>query len=325
MSDIDFRGRVAIITGAGNGLGRAYALDLARRGAAIVVNDIGEEPVEGGGTARSADLVVKVIEALGGRAVANLDPIGTRAGAEANVEAAMGAFGRVDIVINNAGNQANGRFEDMSDEAFEAVLAVHLKGAFALSQAAYRVMMKQNYGRFLFTSSASGIFGHYIRSNYATAKAGLIGLMHAVYLEGARYNITANALLPVAASANTRLGKVPANVLWPDWESRMPEKQPELAHLAGVMSPAHVAGLVSYLVSEDCKASGGIYSAVGGRFSRVFIGATQGWLTPTADAASAEDIRAHFAEIENRAGHEEYRSLTEELLAVCRRRAELKD
>jgi NAD(P)-dependent dehydrogenase (short-subunit alcohol dehydrogenase family) len=323
VTEIDFNGRVAVITGAGNGLGRAYALDLARRGAAVVVNDIGDEPAEGGGTVRSADRVVQEIEALGGRAVANYHSVGSRAGAEAIVETAAGAFGRLDIVINNAGNQANGRFEEMSDEAFEAVLAVHLTGAFALSQSAYKRMTKQNYGRILFTSSASGIFGHYIRSNYAAAKAGLIGLMHAVYLEGARYNITANALLPVAASANSKLGKVPANVLWPEWEGRMPERQPEMAHLAGFMSPAHVAGLVTYLVSENCKSSGGIYSAVGGRFSRVFIGATPGWLTPTADPASAEDIHAHFSEIEDRKGFEEYRSLTEELLSVCRRRKAL--
>ena len=323
MSDIDFEGRVAVITGAGNGLGRAYALDLARRGAAVVVNDIGDEPA-GSGTVKSAAKVVKEIEAAGGRAVANCDSIETRAGAEANVEAAMSAFGRIDIVISNAGNQANSRFEDMTDVDLESVLAVHLKGAFALSQAAYKVMMRQRYGRFLFTSSASGIFGHYIRSNYAAAKAGVVGLMHSVHLEGARYNIAANALLPMAASPNSKLGKVPANILWPDWESRMPERQPDLAHLAGVMSPAHVAGLVTYLVSEDCKSSGGIYSAVGGRFSRVFIGATSGWLNPSAEPASAEDIRAHFDEIEDRANFEEYPSLTDEILSIARRRAALK-
>lgn len=322
-AEINFNGRVAIITGAGNGLGRAYVLDLAKRGAAVVVNEIGDEPLEGGGTAKAADLVVKEIVAAGGKAVANYDSVGTRAGAEANVGTAMDAFGRIDIVINNAGNQANGRFENMTDEEFESVLAVHLKGAFALSQSAYKVMMKRNYGRFLFTSSASGVFGHYIRTNYAAAKAGLIGLMHSVCLEGVRYNITANTLLPVAAGSK-RLGKIPENVLWPDWEVRMPEKQPEMACLAGTMTPAHVAGLVTYLVSEQCKANGGIYSAVGGRFCRVFIGATPGWLTPTTEVASAEDIQAHFAEVENRAGFEEYPSLTDEMLSVCRRRKALK-
>ena len=311
MSNITFQGRVAIITGAGNGLGRTYALDLARRGAAVVVNDIGKE---------SADQVVAEIKAAGGKAVANYDSVATRTGADANVATAMDNFKRVDIVINNAGNQANARFEDMSDGEFESVLAVHLKGAFALSQTAYKVMMKQAYGRFLFTSSASGIFGHFIRTNYASAKAGLMGLMHAVYLEGARYNITSNALLPVASSANTKLGKVPPNVIWPDWDARMPEKQSEMAHLAGFMSPDHVTGMATYLVSEDCKSSGGMYSAAGGRFSRVFIGAAPGWLTPTNAPAAAEDIRAHFAEIENREGYEVYPSLTDEMLSVCRRR-----
>jgi len=127
MSNISFNGRVAIITGAGNGLGRAYALDLARRGAAVVVNDIADEVVEGG-TAKAADLIVREIVAAGGTAVANYQSIGTRAGAESNVATAMERFGRIDVVINNAGNQANGRFEDMSDEAFDSVLAVHLKG-----------------------------------------------------------------------------------------------------------------------------------------------------------------------------------------------------
>jgi len=184
-------------------------------------------------------------------------------------------------------------------------------------------MMKQNYGRFLFTSSASGVFGHFIRSNYASAKMGLVGLMHSVALEGARYGIVANALLPVAAGS--KLGKIPPNVLWPDWEPRMPERQPEMAHLAGTMTPAHVAPMVSYLVSEQCTTSGAIYSAAGGRYSRVFIGATPGWMTPTAETASAEDIRAHFGEIENRAGYEEYGHLTDEMLSICRRRKALKD
>jgi NAD(P)-dependent dehydrogenase (short-subunit alcohol dehydrogenase family) len=314
MSAIDFSGRVAIITGAGNGLGRAYALDLASRGAAVVVNDIGKE---------GADRVVDEIRAAGGKAVANYESVGTRGGADANIATAIDNYGRIDIVINNAGNQANGRFEDISDADFEAVLAVHLKGAFALSQSAYKVMMKQQYCRFLFTSSASGIFGHFIRANYASAKAGLIGLMHAVYLEGARYNITANALLPVASSSSSKLGKVPENTLWPDWEARMPERQPELAHLADAMTPAHVAGLVTYLVSEACTASGGMYSAVGSRFARVFIGATQGWMKPGAVPASAEEIQAHFAQIRDRAGFEEYPSLTDEMLAVSHRRGAL--
>jgi hypothetical protein len=144
--------------------------------------------------------------------------------------------------------------------------------------------------------------------------------MHSVYLEGARYNIKANALLPVAAGSK-KLGAVPEGVLWPDWEARMPEHQPEIAHLAHVMTPDHVTGLATYLVSETCTASGGIYSAVGGRFARVFIGATQGWLTPDATPASAEQIHAHFDQIEDRAGFEEYPSLADEVLAVCRRRA----
>ena len=319
MSNIDFTGRVAIITGSGGGLGRQYALDLAARGASIVVNDIWAEPDGGGRQVRIADKVVQEIQSAGGRAVATYDSVGTRAGADRLVQAAMDQFGRVDIVINNAGNQANNRFELMSDEDYEAVLAVHLKGAFYLTQTAYKQMMARQYGRVLFTSSSSGMLGHYIRTNYASAKAGLIGLMHSVSLEGARYGIMANALLPMAGGGSNRLGKVPPGTLWPEWEKRMPENQPEMSIVGPAMTLANVSPLVVYLVSEACKSTHAMYSTLGGRYARVFIGVTRGWLANSGRSATPEEVEAHFAEISDAATYEEYGFLTDEVLAVARR------
>lgn len=318
MSSIDFKGRVAIITGSGGGLGRQYALDMAARGASVVINDLWGEPDASGKKVMVADKVVKEITDAGGKAVANYESVGTRAGADSMVAAAMDNFGRVDIVINNAGNQANNRFELMTDDEYESVLAVHLKGAFYLSQSAYKVMMKQNYGRFLFTSSSSGILGHYIRTNYASAKAGLIGLMHSVSCEGEGYGILANALLPVAGGGSNRLGKVPPGTLLPEWEKRMPENQPEMALIGPSMTIPNVAALAVYLVSERCKSTHAMYSSVGGRYSRVFIGVTQGWLASQGRAATPEEVEAHFAQVENRSGFEEFGFITEELLSVAR-------
>ena len=324
MNNIDFTGRVAIITGSGGGLGRQYALDLASRGASIVVNDLWGEPDASGKKVMLADLVAKEIRDAGGKAVATYDSVGARAGADRMVQAALDTFGRVDIVINNAGNQANNRFELMTDDEYEAVLAVHLKGAFYLTQSAYKIMMKQNYGRVLFTSSSSGMLGHYIRTNYASAKAGLIGLMHSVSLEGERYGILANALLPVAGGGSKRLGQVPAGTLLPEWEKRMPENQPDMAVIGPAMTIPNVAALVVYLVSERCKSTHAMYSSVGGRYSRVFIGITQGWLAAPGKTATPEEVEAHFAEVEDRNRFEEYAFITDELLSIARRMKAIK-
>ena len=245
MSTIDFSNRVAIITGAGGG-------SRAR----VCAASCGARCGGGGQRCRercpgsAADRVVEEIRAAGGTAIANHAAIGPREAAEEIVAAALENFGRIDILINNAGNQANNRFELMSDAEFDAVLEVHLKGAFTLTQLAYREMMKQKYGRILFTSSSSGMLGHFIRSNYSSAKAALVGLMHSVSLEGRTHGILANALLPTAAGS--KLGKVPPGTLLPEWEPQMPERQPEMAVIGAAMTVAKVAPLVLYLVSERC-------------------------------------------------------------------------
>jgi NAD(P)-dependent dehydrogenase (short-subunit alcohol dehydrogenase family) len=315
VSKIDFTGRVAIVTGAGGGLGRDYALQLAARGAAVVVNDLGGTTTGAGQDRAPADAVVRAIVVCGGRAIANYDSVATRAGAEAIIAAALAHFGRIDILINNAGNQRNGRIEQLSDEEFDAVLAVHLRGAFYVSQLAYRQMVQQRYGRLIFTSSASGLFGNYIRANYAAAKAGLVGLMHSFALEGAYAGVLANALLPTAAS---RLGQAPAQAIRPEWEAFQPQNVNGIERIGAKIRVEYVTPLVLYLASEACTSSHGIWSATGGRYARVFVGVTRGWLGPADRPATAEEIEAHLAQIEDRGGFTEPHTVAEELAEVAR-------
>lgn len=317
MTTIDFAGRVAIVTGAGNGLGREYALGLAARGAAVVVNDSGSDERS---SVRFADEVVEEILAAGGQAIGNYDSIGNRESAESVVAAAMDHFGRIDILINNAGNQANNRFESMTDDEFDRVLKVHLYGSFCLSQLAYRQMMQQRYGRILFVSSSSGMLGHFIRSNYASAKAGVVGLMHAVSLEGKHYGILANALLPTAGpSQRSQLGKAPSGALLPEWEPMMPENQPEMRAIGADLTASKVASLVLYLVSERCTTTHAMYSAAAGRYARVFVGIGNGWMAPLGHTPDPEEIEAHFSEIEDLSRFEAPFFISDELTAIGRR------
>ena len=312
--DIDFSGRVAIVTGAGGGLGKVYATQLAARGATVVVNDLGGGTEGTGGSSAPADAVVSQIRNAGGIAIAHCESVASRHGGESLVAAAMDHFGRVDVVINNAGNQRNNRFELMTDEEFDSVLNVHLKGAFYVSQPAYRYMAQQHYGRFLFTSSSSAMLGHYIRTNYSSAKAGLVGMMHSVALEGARHGILANALLPVAAS---RLGKAPPGMLYPEWEAEQSVSgKPGFDLIGPSVVPEYVAPLALYLCSERCTSTRAMWSAVGRRYARVFVGVTKGWLAPAEQPATPEEISEHLAQIEDRGGFDEPLSGMDEFNAV---------
>ncbi len=291
---IDFKNRVAIVTGAGGGLGRTYAMELARRGAAVVVNDLGGA-FDGKGSSHSmADAVVNEIRAAGGKAAASYDSVGTRAGGEAIVETAVKNFGRVDIVINNAGHLRNAPFEQITDDILDSLIQVHLKGAFYVTQPAYKIMQKQRYGRIVFASSAAGMLGNATQAAYGAAKAGLVGLMHVLSLEGAEYGVLCNALLPTAASR---------------MEKAMPAEQMEkfaaqfaaIAKYAGNSLDAHfVTPLVVYLTSEACKSTHGIYSATWGRYAKAFVALSEGWLGPRDKPASVEDVAQHFAAIESR-------------------------
>lgn len=276
MSEIRFDGRVAIVTGAGGGLGRTYALELARRGAKVVVNDLGGSASGTGAAHSAADAVVKEIADAGGEAAANYDSVATPEGGEAIVGTALQRFGKVDIVINNAGILRDKTFAKLAPEDLQIVLDVHLKGAFFVSQPAFRAMKDNGYGRFLFTSSAAGLFGNFGQSNYAAAKTGLVGLSNVLAIEGAKNNIKSNVIAPIA---RTRLTE---SLLGP---------------LAEKLDPEAVTPLACYLVSEACELTHEIFSVGGGRYSRVFLALGPGWIEGKGKHASVEDIHAHIGDI----------------------------
>ena len=297
MNDIRFAGRVAIVTGAGNGLGRTYALDLARRGAKVVVNDLGGDTAGQGASSQPAGAVVAEIEAAGGTAVASPHSVATPEGAAAIVGTALDAFGRLDVVVNNAGILRNAWFDDMTADQFAAVIDTHLWGAINVSQPAYRVMRRQGYGRFVFTTSNAGLWGIRGEANYAAAKTAVVGLMNSIKVEGAEHGIRANAIAPVAS---TRIAAgMRHDDMSPDDAARMAVR-PDLEL---PMTAEFVTPMVVFLASEQCETSGEIYSAVGGRFARVFVGVTVGWYGPAGSPATAEDIRDHLDQISSRSSY----------------------
>jgi NAD(P)-dependent dehydrogenase (short-subunit alcohol dehydrogenase family) len=290
MADLGYEGKVAIITGAGGGLGRQHALLLASRGARIVVNDLGGG-VAGGdaGSDTPAQMVVKEIEALGGEAVANADSVATPEGGEAIVQAAVDAFGQVDIVINNAGILRDKTFHNTTPEFLDPVIDVHLKGAFNVTKPAWIRMREQGYGRVVNTTSGSGLFGNFGQANYAAAKMGLVGLTRVLANEGRKYNINANAIAPIAFTRMTE-----------DLMTGMEDK----------LKPELVSPLVAWLVHEDCPSTGEVYSVAGGYVARVFIGLTPGIvetdLTP-------EKVRDRFDEIRDETGYSVPEKPTDEM------------
>ena len=292
---IDFTGQVAVVTGGGGALGRAFSLDLARRGAAIVVNDLGGNTTGEGTSQDYADAVVAEIRANGGRAIANYDTVATAKGGEALIAAGLEEFGRIDVVISNAGNQRNGRFGELSEDDIEAVLSVHLKGAFNVCQPAYRVMAEQGYGRLVLVSSQSGIFGNPVRSNYGAAKTGLIGLMNVIAQE-APSGIAVNCLFPNAAGG--RLGGTPLAER-PDKDFLIAAGE-RSAHYADGLKPEFVAAMACYLASKACETSQNMYSVLGGKYSRLFVGLTEGWFVPGETPPDCDDVFTHLTEIDDR-------------------------
>jgi len=282
VSEISFDGRVAIVTGAGGGLGRTYALDLARRGARVVVNDLGGSVDGQGGSDAAAQKVVDEIKAAGGEAVPNYDSVATPEGGENIVKTAVDNFGKVDIVINNAGILRDKSFAKMTWEDLHLVLDVHLKGAFYVSQPAFKVMKENNYGRFVHTSSNSGIFGNFGQANYGAAKMGLVGLSHVLAIEGAKNNILSNCIAPVA-------------------RTRMTEEL--LGDFAKVLDPEGVTPMVVFLASEQCTLTHEVFSAAGGRYARIFLGLCKGWYSGKDKHPTAEDVLDHIDEIENQDGY----------------------
>jgi NAD(P)-dependent dehydrogenase (short-subunit alcohol dehydrogenase family) len=311
MDKIDFTGRVAVVTGAGGGLGREYCLALAARGAAVVVNDLGGSTTGEGGATEYADRVAEEIRASGGKAVANYDSVATAAGGEAIIRAATDNFGRIDAVISNAGNQRNARFGEFSESDIDAVYSVHVKGAFFVTQPAYKVMVRQGYGRIILVSSQSGIFGNPIRSNYGAAKTAMIGLMNVIAQE-APDGIVVNCLFPNAVGG--RLGGKPGDVR-PDAEF-LAAAATKVPHYIQGMHPSFVAALAAYMASDRCTTSQNMYSVLGGKYSRIFVGLTEGWYHPGGVAPSAEEIAAHIEQIDDRSRYDVPRSGLDEMDTV---------
>ncbi len=273
MADLGFDGKVAIITGAGGGLGGEHALLLASRGALVVVNDLGGSVDGTGGSAGPAEKVAREIKDLGGESVADTNSVSTPEGGASIVQTALDAFGRVDIVVNNAGILRDKAFHNMTPDLMNPVFDVHLKGAFHVTQPAFAKMREQGYGRIISTSSAAGLFGNFGQTNYGAAKMGLVGFTRVLAVEGAKYGIKANAIAPLALTRMT---------------------ETILGDFGKKLDPGLISPLVAWLAHADCDVSGEIYSVGGGRVARIFIAESPGWYSPT---ITPEDVRDHWDEI----------------------------
>lgn len=288
MKKVRFDGQVAVITGAGGGLGRIYALELAKRGASVVVNDLGAaRDGSGDGSATPAEQVVNEIKELGGQAVANYDNVATLEGGENIIKTAVDTFGRVDIVINNAGILRDKSFVKMTPENWAAVQAVHLNGAYNVSRPAFKVMREQKYGRIIMTTSGAGLYGNFGQSNYSAAKMALVGLMNTLRIEGQKYNINVNTLAPLAGSRLTE------DIMPPDIFEKM--------------KPEFVSPIVLYLCSEACTQSGKIFNAGMGYYNRAAILTSPGvQLGDAENPPTPEEVSENIDKINNMAGAQIY-------------------
>ena len=274
MAQVSFENKTVIVTGAGNGLGKSYAIEFAKRGANVVVNDLGGA-VDGSGSANSpADEVVEEIKNNGGNAVANYDSVASKAGGDSIVNSAIETFGGLHAVVNNAGILRDKSFAKMTEEDLDAVLDVHLKGTFFVCQPAFAHMKENGYGRFVNVASPSGLFGNFGQSNYAAAKMGIVGLTNIIAIEGAKYNIKANVLAP---NATTRMT-----------EELFGEE------FAKLFKVEQVTPLVVFLASEVCDVTHEIFSAGAGRYARIGINTHKGYVNPE---ATADDISENIESI----------------------------
>jgi NAD(P)-dependent dehydrogenase (short-subunit alcohol dehydrogenase family) len=281
---ISFEGQVALVTGAGAGLGRAYALDLARRGAKVVVNDLGGDPHGQGENRAAAQKVVDEIKAAGGQATPNFDSVSSYDGGFNMVKTAIDTYGRLDVVICNAGILRDVAFHNMSEEDWDKVFAVHIKGSFTVLRAAWPVFRQQSYGRVVVTTSSSGIWGQFGQANYGAAKTAMLGLMNVLKQEGAKYNVMVNTVAPVAGTRLT--------------QTVMPQE------MIDRLKPEFVVPAVTYLVSKECTDSGMVIEAGAGNFNRAVIVKSKG-LQPGMDASTdAEWVQANWAKITDLEGAE---------------------
>jgi NAD(P)-dependent dehydrogenase (short-subunit alcohol dehydrogenase family) len=287
MSGLRFDGRVAAVTGAGRGIGRAYALLLGQLGAKVVVNDLGGSTLGRGQDTGPADEVVKQIQAAGGTAAANYGDVSTVDGGKSVIDTAVEEFGAIDIVVNNAGNMVWGSLPDATAETIEAHWAVHVRGSFNTLHAAWPYFLEKDYGRAVLTTSV-GMFGLPDNIGYAIAKASMIGMAKSLTVGRRDANININCIAP---NAVTRLG------------ARTAADQAAQEAMAPVLDPALVAPLVAYLVHESCNVSGEAYVAGAGRFARLFVGVTPGYLHPGLAGVTVDDVAANWAAINDEAGY----------------------
>jgi len=284
MADIRFDGKVAIVTGAGGGLGRQHALELARRGAKVVVNDLGGTMDGSGGSSEAAQKVVEEIKALGGEAIANGSSVTDDAGVAHMVGQTMDQWGRIDVLVANAGILRDKSFSKMEIADFELVLNVHLMGTVKPAKAVWEIMRAQNYGRIVVTTSSSGLYGNFGQSNYGAAKLGIIGFMNTIKLEGQKNNVHINAISPVAATRMT--------------ENLMPPAMLEK------LKPEYVTPGVVYLASEEAP-TGAILAAGAGVFALARIYETEG-VNLGEGGLSAEEVRDSWGKISDEAGQKAY-------------------
>lgn len=277
MPDLRFEDRVAVVTGGGRGLGRAYALLLASRGAKVVVNDPGASLTGDGVDARAADEVVQDITASGGEAVACAESVATAAGGKAIIDAALGHYGRVDVLVHSAGNVRRASLKEMTYEDFDAVVDVHLRGAFHVVRPVFPLMCESRYGRIVLTSSIGGLYGNHRVANYAVAKAGVIGLSNVVALEGAAEGVKCNVIVPAAV---TRMAAGVDTSAYPP------------------MGPELVAPVVGWLAHESCSVTGEIFVALAGRVARAVVAETPGVYRPS---WTVEEVGEHMSAIRDAA------------------------
>lgn len=267
MTDVRFDNRVVVITGAGNGLGRAYALEMGKRGARVVVNDLGGSAFGDGSDSAAADVVVNEIKAGGGEAVANYDSV---TDGDKIIQTAMDTFGGVDVVINNAGILRDKTFHKMEEQDWDLIYDVHVRGAFKVTHAAWPYMRENGYGRLIFTASAAGIYGNFGQTNYAMAKMGLLGMSKTLAVEGMSKNVLVNTIAPIAGSRLT--------------ETVMPKE------MVDALKPEFIMPLVLKLCDENSKETGGLYEVGAGWIGKLRWERTKGHAFSVAEGFSPEDV-----------------------------------